>query len=551
MTFISYAQNLEDVMLWRALKNYRSGFYIDVGACDPEVDSVTKAFYDRGWRGINIEPVPAAFEKISAERPRDINLNIAAAASNGIVKFYSVDGGNGLSTTVKHYAEKYGANARKVDEFEVATKSLSQICAAFVNQDVSFLKIDVEGGEKAVLEGADFERFRPWIVVVESTEPNTTKPSHGEWEPILLNARYTYVYFDGLNRYYVANEKLELLGPAFCTPPNWFDHYETSKTANLRDVNEKISQTLSSIESIPFPSFIADEKMVVGKIEKLIENHLFLSQKLTEEIAEAGSLPVVTPTLDGRQTEIQMPLGHIDDLKAQLNTLHIEADQSASETARMQAELTRLQEENQHFLNENNVLKRENSRLNQEADALHQELYEGSRHIGAMSKDRSNMHAAIASLEHQVRHYTHHYNLSQQLVEQRDAAAKQSRDVHAAHEGQFNALAAESTQLHKDIATLHGHIAALDARIVAMHSENAAMERDALAMGHQISALDARILAMHAENTAMERDALALRDQIASLHAQIAGLLGSRSWRLTAPLRGIPLLSNKGGKIHG
>ena len=59
MRFISYAQNNEDVLLWRALGHVRDGFYIDVGANDPVEHSVTKAFYDAGWRGISIEPLPA------------------------------------------------------------------------------------------------------------------------------------------------------------------------------------------------------------------------------------------------------------------------------------------------------------------------------------------------------------------------------------------------------------------------------------------------------------------------------------------------------------
>ena len=45
--FVSYAQNYEDVMLWRALKHVKKGFYVDVGANDPKFDSVTQAFYGR------------------------------------------------------------------------------------------------------------------------------------------------------------------------------------------------------------------------------------------------------------------------------------------------------------------------------------------------------------------------------------------------------------------------------------------------------------------------------------------------------------------------
>ena len=44
MTFISYAQNFEDVLLWRALGTVERGFFIDVGAQHPDQDTVTPAF---------------------------------------------------------------------------------------------------------------------------------------------------------------------------------------------------------------------------------------------------------------------------------------------------------------------------------------------------------------------------------------------------------------------------------------------------------------------------------------------------------------------------
>jgi peptide methionine sulfoxide reductase MsrB len=68
---VSYAQNCEDVMLHRALRPVQQGFYVDVGANDPVCHSITKAFYECGWRGINIEPVQSWFGKIEADRSRD------------------------------------------------------------------------------------------------------------------------------------------------------------------------------------------------------------------------------------------------------------------------------------------------------------------------------------------------------------------------------------------------------------------------------------------------------------------------------------------------
>ena len=84
---ISYAQNFEDVVLNRVFHDVPVGRYIDVGAYDPVQDSVTKHFYDRGWSGVNVEPVQrfhAAFEK---QRPRDWNLNVVLGQSPGVVEF--------------------------------------------------------------------------------------------------------------------------------------------------------------------------------------------------------------------------------------------------------------------------------------------------------------------------------------------------------------------------------------------------------------------------------------------------------------------------------
>jgi len=262
MTFISFAQNFEDVILWRALNSFGPGFYIDVGACDSTVDSVTKAFYDAGWRGINVEPMKEAYDRICKDRVRDINLNIAVDAHNGIKKFYSIDNGNGLSTSVKDYADEYISDGKSVNTIDIETQTLAHICKTFVNEEIKFLKIDVEGSEQSVLEGADFVHYRPWIVLVESTKPNTTIMSHHSWEPILLTANYTFVYFDGLNRFYVANEKLELLQCYFNAPPNWFDHFELNSAKVIAEELKNIKQEIDDFVEIIFDKSMKNENEV-------------------------------------------------------------------------------------------------------------------------------------------------------------------------------------------------------------------------------------------------------------------------------------------------
>ncbi len=108
MSFISYAQNGEDVMLMRALKHVEHGFYIDVGANHPSDDSVTKAFYDLGWHGLNIEPLDEHIAQLRAERLRDINLQLAVGASVGEITLYNTEV-RGLATASAEVAERHAS----------------------------------------------------------------------------------------------------------------------------------------------------------------------------------------------------------------------------------------------------------------------------------------------------------------------------------------------------------------------------------------------------------------------------------------------------------
>jgi FkbM family methyltransferase len=223
-TFVSYAQNFEDVMLWRALSTVRDGFYIDVGAGDPDQSTVTRAFYERGWRGINIDPDPACFAALARRRDRDINIPMALAETPGQRRFHVVSV-PGLSTLASATAFRYRARGWDVRRTKVDVTTLADICRRHAAREIHFLKIDVEGAEARVLQGADFIAFRPWIVLAEATVPLTQVENHVEWEHILLAAHYHFVWFDGLNRFYVAEEKFAALSPQFRLPPNCFDRF--------------------------------------------------------------------------------------------------------------------------------------------------------------------------------------------------------------------------------------------------------------------------------------------------------------------------------------
>lgn len=214
----------------RVFKEIDVGFYIDVGANDPEVDSVTKAFYDKGWHGINIEPVQSWFKKLEKDRPKDINLNCAVGNEEDELVLYEIPD-TGISTLEKEIADRHSHNGYQIIEHKVQVQTVTNICKNYHTSPIHFLKVDVEGHEKSVLEGIDFSVVRPWVVVVESTLPNTQTEVYQDWEQLILEADYQFIYFDGLNRFYLAAERHELRS-AFSTPPNVFDGFVLSGAGN-------------------------------------------------------------------------------------------------------------------------------------------------------------------------------------------------------------------------------------------------------------------------------------------------------------------------------
>ncbi len=224
-SFLSYAQNGEDVVLWRALHDVVDGCYIEVGANDPTDFSVSRAFYDRGWSGLCIEPLPVFVDAFRAARPRDIVVQAAVLDTDAeTVVLHAVDG-TGLSTTIDAVGAAHAGSGWEVHDVEVPTRRLEGLWQEHVQGDVHFLLVDTEGAESAVLASVDLTKRRPWVLVVEATAPMSDEPTHQAWEPQVLAAGYELCLFDGLSRFYVAAEHAERLRPKLSYPVCVLDRY--------------------------------------------------------------------------------------------------------------------------------------------------------------------------------------------------------------------------------------------------------------------------------------------------------------------------------------
>lgn len=267
MTFISYAQNFEDIRLWRALKTVENGFYIDVGANDPTHDSVTKAFYDHGWTGINVEPMPNYYEALCQQRPKDHNLQCVAGESADNLTFYGI-AGTGLSTADPAMAQMHKDAGMDVRSHTVKSRTLTSICEEHAqDRPIHFLKIDVEGHEETVLRGMDFSQWRPWVILIETPwERDQT------WEALVTGAGYQSILFDGINTYYLAEEHLNLK-PAFDIPPCNLDEFQFCKGHNfshpISDADPQLAAALQRAEQAEAQLRVMQNSRTWQAIQKL------------------------------------------------------------------------------------------------------------------------------------------------------------------------------------------------------------------------------------------------------------------------------------------
>lgn len=172
----SWSQEGEDMVLRRVFEGKKSGFYVDVGAHHPKRFSNTFLFYKRGWRGINIDPMPGSMRLFQKWRPRDTNLELGIAETEGSLNYYVFNEPalNGFVESLSIERDKSASTYRIEKTINIGVLPLAAVFSSHLpeNQKIDFLTIDVEGLDFQVIKSNDWSKYRPSFVLVEILKSN-------------------------------------------------------------------------------------------------------------------------------------------------------------------------------------------------------------------------------------------------------------------------------------------------------------------------------------------------------------------------------------------
>ena len=153
--------------------------YLDVGAHEPVAINNTYFFYQRGYRGVLVEPNVEMCKKLRAVRPQDTTLEAGIGVTAARAADYYVMTESAWNTFSKEEAEhmtratKGGIKVERV--IQMPLLEINDVMAKHFGGAPTFLSIDAEGLHLAILKTIDFKRFRPAVICVETLVAGTKK----------------------------------------------------------------------------------------------------------------------------------------------------------------------------------------------------------------------------------------------------------------------------------------------------------------------------------------------------------------------------------------
>ena len=164
-----------DILIENIFRNQKNGFYIDVGCQHPIKNNNTYLLHKKGWSGINIDLDKDNIDLFNVSRISDDNINIAASNRINEVDLFFFHKKSPINTFDKRTSQFQKAKISSIKKIKTNTLNNIIKSSKYSNKKIDLLSIDVEGHELPVLEGLDFNKYRPNVIVVEYLDLNVSK----------------------------------------------------------------------------------------------------------------------------------------------------------------------------------------------------------------------------------------------------------------------------------------------------------------------------------------------------------------------------------------
>lgn len=202
---LSYSQSGEDMILDTIFCDVIKGFYIDVGANNPFIQSNTHYFYKKGWRGVNVDALPGSMIPFNKVRSHDINIEAAISDSNDELTYYMFSS-SFYNTFDQNKVENIMKHTKIIGKIPIKHIKLSDLFNSLKLNNIDFLSVDVEGLDYEVLKSNDWGKYRPKVIVTECLSGGLELLSTDKIYLLLKNAGYILFCNSPSNAFYVENE---------------------------------------------------------------------------------------------------------------------------------------------------------------------------------------------------------------------------------------------------------------------------------------------------------------------------------------------------------
>ncbi|MET0539967.1 MAG: FkbM family methyltransferase [Xanthobacteraceae bacterium] len=176
------------------------GFFVDVGANDPQLASQTWHLEQLGWDGVLIEPQPDLAEELRKYRRTKVYAVACSSPANaGKALPLHVAGSPHMTGIHASFDPNFAVpDMRRMGVIEVPVKTLDEILIDVkAPVPIDFVSIDVETHEIEVLEGFDISKWRPRLMLIEDLALDLRLHRY------ITRRGYKWIRRTGLNGWYV------------------------------------------------------------------------------------------------------------------------------------------------------------------------------------------------------------------------------------------------------------------------------------------------------------------------------------------------------------